>query len=66
MTNVWTKTSVLDRDSDGRSLEMLRKWKNAVQVIFFMCGTNERMLSRMTQRLLTWPERATVKLSMMM
>lgn len=30
--NEWTRTSAEDWDSDGRSLEMSQRWKNAVQV----------------------------------
>ena len=45
---------MLDWVSDGRSLAMLRRWKN------------ERVLSRMTPRLLTLEEKGTGNPSMIM
>ena len=66
VTNALTRISLLDCERDGRSLEMLQIWKKAVRVMFFMWGANERVLSRMTPRLLTWLVKDTGKPSIMM
>lgn len=34
VSNEWTRISVLVCVNDGWSLEMLRRWKNAVRVMF--------------------------------
>ncbi len=39
--------------SDGRSLEMLRKWKKAVQTVLLICEVKERVESSITPKLLT-------------
>lgn len=50
--------------SDGRSWEMLRRWKKAVRIILLMWEVNERVLSNITPRPLTCEEMGTKQPSM--
>ena len=49
---------------EGRSLEILRRWKKAVHVILLMWDVKERVLSKITPRLLTVVEVGTKQPSM--
>lgn len=43
----------MESDSEERCVDILRKWKNAVLVMVFMRSSKERVLSRVTLKLLS-------------
>ena len=47
----WIKVSAVEKMRDGRSRAMFLRWKNAVRVTCFMCGSNESVGSRVMPRL---------------
>ena len=52
----WIRVSAAEKVREGRRWAMLRRWKNAVLVILFTWGRNDRVGSKMIPRLRMWLE----------
>ena len=60
----WIRVSAAEKVREGRRRAMLRRWKNAVLVILFTWGRNDRVGSKMIPRLRMWVEVLTGEPSM--
>ena len=49
----WTRVSASGRESIGRIMATLRRWKKADFVMFLMWGRKDKVESKMTPRFLT-------------